>query len=122
MDLEKLTPAPWSSNVPSGNETEAVFASGKMILECIVNRHYQTCEADAEFIALARNAFDVMMRRKWWVEPIGGGDLGWAVFEEVERDGNLRHPPVWMEADPAFDPFTALVEADKWYKANVEKR
>jgi hypothetical protein len=86
MDLSKLSPAPWNCGDERGhNETEDYF------------------------IALARNAFDVMMRRWWYAQP---EDDGWSVvgsgFSEVIES---RHA----------DPFTALVEADKWYKENVEK-
>jgi len=60
------------------------------------------------FIVLARNAFDVMMRRGWSVRKDLDGE--WFCMES-SRDGL---------AIKAKDPFTALVEADRWYKANVE--
>ena len=74
-----------------------------------------------EFIALARNAFDVMMRRGWIAVQhcMTPGQETWIVLNKfkvaVERGGNSG---VYFEA---ADPFTALVEADKWYKENVEK-
>lgn len=93
-DLRKLTPAPW---VLGGDLS--------------VNGEWWP-DGAAEFIVLAREALDVMMRRGWGVkkawyggwEIIGGGSL----FEESKRES-------WGD-----DPFTALVEADKWYRENVE--
>jgi len=71
------------------------------------------------FAALACNAFGVMMRRKWHVEPNDDG-TAWRVWS---GDG------VWWysrgEMPPQIewpDPFTALVEADKWYVENVESK
>ena len=69
------------------------------------------CNADdAEFIVLARNAFDIMMRRGWWAQKRGEG---WAVYNNW----------IPLPSDPLTwpDPFTALVSADKWYRKHVEK-
>jgi hypothetical protein len=69
--------------------------------------------ADAAFIALARNAFDVMMRRGWGIFRLK--DETWRVQDEFS---------LWLWNDGRFfdgpDPFTALVEADRWYRENVE--
>ncbi len=71
---------------------------------------------DAEFYVLARNAFDVMMRRGWFVVPNYCNRPGtfWRVKTGLAGDLEIE----WREWP---DPFTALVEADAWYKANVEK-
>lgn len=83
MNLEKLTPSPRIPRVD-----------------------------DAEFIALARNAFDVMMRRKWY--PMLDGSGKWRA--EYQESDYLTRNWVNSEADFSFnDPFTALVEADAWY-------
>ena len=70
----------------------------------------------AEFVAIARAAFDVMMRRKWepqaWLE---GGQSSWGV------DSSEKEMPYDLCDMRWPDPFTALVEADKWYKENVEE-
>lgn len=72
--------------------------------------------ADAEFIAIARNAFDVMMRRGW--SPLKSRN-GWRVDQDdgtyfaFGKDG--VEPAEWA------DPFTALVAADAWYRENVEE-
>lgn len=96
MDVSKLTPAPW-------------FIGGKLYL----NRYPRAVEAvptDYEFVNLARNAFDVMLRRHWHAE-----------YEPVSRTWIVSEFD-WLAAPQLSwpDPFTALVEADKWYSANVE--
>ncbi len=66
-------------------------------------------DADAEFIALARNAFDVMLRRGWGVERVWDNDLRvyrWYIVTDAPRA--LR--------EGFADPFTALVKADEWMK------
>lgn len=119
MDLSKLTPAPWEER---GFRVWAADAIGPLYVattkpapkddmgEPLVDR------VNGEFIALARNAFDVMVRRGWGVVKCSESDQ-WVVSclasDAFERPGGLDH----IYAD---DPFTALVEADKWYKANVE--
>lgn len=123
IDLMKLTPAPWfDDGYRTYGPTEgADKRNGPVLFE--YKNCFETDESDGPFIALARNAFDVMMRRGW-----------------IAR----RHPEVTLESrwhvdfiSPGFDtllsreqtgyvhrhadPFTALVEADAWYKSNVEK-
>jgi len=113
MDLSKLTPAPWESVATwkvVGSETgEFILARG---LKGIANF---AKEADGDFAALARNAFDVLMRRRWFPNCHNGK---WRVESGVVRlegwIGDVANP---IEAN---DPFTALVEADKWYRENVE--
>lgn len=75
--------------------------------------------ADANAFLLGRQALDIMMRRKWSPSYVGEG---WSVADVL---GDPLFPKwdagamVWME--PLFaDPFTALVEAEKWYVANVK--
>ena len=79
-------------------------------------------KADAAFIALARNAFDVMMRRGWY-----------PVFSPEHNRWTVCTQGLWnrMSGELALsfrdathfcgNPFAALVEADKWYAENVEK-
>lgn len=92
--------------------------------------HQDECDAatNAAFIALARNAFDVIVSRywkyDWWGEkheddedgnPTGGWRLDWESCLPV-WSGLMA----WNNKHAWPDPFTALVEADRWYKANVE--
>ena len=132
IDLSELTPAPWvHTHYENGHgETKnhyrtdirgrQMFVNGKEVASepvCILHSGFVGFEANAKFIALARNAFDVMMRRGWSPERMGDA---WIVNDEDNyplcrpRPGNeiLRWP----------DPFTALVEADKWYKEHIENK
>lgn len=117
MDLEKLSPAPFFFQWQMGGQ----FNGHKV-------RNDQGCvgriylEDNAEFFVLARNAFDVMMRRGW-VPRQNLANKKWLVHEAIvdatpeatmlafERKGGVVYHA---------DPFTALVEADRWYKENVE--
>lgn len=78
-------------------------------------------EANLQFIKLARLAFDVMMRRKWWPVPRVGG--GWTVhFTKGSAERWMMEYSRSHQGDgcPKFDdPYTALIEADKWYRENV---
>lgn len=95
--------------------TAVVDGSGNEILEATARVSNEGREAIAAFSALANNAFNVMMRRgwypacdseKWWV--VSGGPAG-IINEHCDRV-------------PWADPFTALVEADKWYRENIEDK
>lgn len=111
MNISKLTPAPWTWE---GRYFAGMVLGGRPNGEVIgkidPNRNGNGKDADGEFIALARNAFDVMMRREWQAEK---NQYGWRA---KDIDG------VWCEVYELgySDPFTALVEADKWYRQNVE--
>src|SRR4051812_23695569 len=109
MDLAKLTPAPWYVQIEGGGVVMA--ADDCPVAEC-------GGDVDAEFIALARNAFAVMMDRNWTPVPIGNGY--W--MPQHPDDGT---PGYFTNAHPGrvfTDPFTAIVEADKFYRANIDKR
>lgn len=95
IDLSKLTPAPWTSTADNG-----------------------TNAANAAFVALARNAFDVMMRRGWGVTPAYEKPPYDEFCVQDSADQQIRG----LIAKTWPDPFTALVEADKWYKENVESK
>ena len=105
LDLSKLSPAPW---VNCGHEL--FFGRQRQ-----GTRHQQILkEADAEFCALARNAFDIMMRRGWGCSH---GPRGWWVNCPMEVCLKFG---VNFKMEPFPDPFTALVEAEKWYVEHVE--
>lgn len=123
IDLGKLTPAPWhtagTTYSPSGpkknlwSNAEPGMQSGQMIAQSI-------SPDDAEFIALSRNAFDVMTRREWFAEPMPRPYKGkWQVrcMGGAEFIGPNQPGPITADG-----PFTALVEADKWYRENVEAK
>jgi hypothetical protein len=112
MDLEKLTPAPWKvafhGMVDPSKAWRIVDSTGDTVGWCISG-------SDASIIALARNAFDVMTRRGWWAEPIG---QNWYV--STGRFGaSAGEVEAFLSNRPFPDPFTALVEADRWFVQNV---
>ena len=119
--MNKLTPAPWFI----GSDGSRVYVLDNAITldsEGRVASCFQT--GDAEFIALARNAFDVMMRRGWVLYMDGGGH--WIACERSDKEGIVHGPIIKRDGEVCWydglysDPFTALVEADKWYRENVE--
>lgn len=113
IDLNKLSLAPWTVGEPPYHEV--LDAEGIPV-------NQKGFRADMEFEALARNAFDVMMRRGWYAVGHvrrGNSYSSWIVLNsfgvEMERGGNTGIYFV------AADPFTCLDEADRWYKENVEQ-
>lgn len=82
-------------------------------------------DVTGEFIALARNAFDVMMRRKTWIVrlmPSHADRDSWVVLWGLASGpGPFKEYQAWAYERNHDNPFTALVEADKWYRENVEK-
>lgn len=123
IDLTKLTPAPWKMHrCKFAGQDEACGIFNDESLDCSMDEcHHPLTETDAAFIAIARNAFDVMMRRGWHAKKCSEGphwfvDIGpeWIQHVFVDKRGTI-------EAVYGLDPFTALVAADEWYKANVEK-
>jgi hypothetical protein len=119
MDMSKLTPAPWTCR-PSCAGADWGFDVPELEDADYRDSRFGN-QADAEFIVLARNAFDVMMRRGWnpcksslsgnWRIDMNDGD-----YFTIPLDATDIEP--WEFADP----FTALVEADRWYRENVEAR
>ena len=63
---------------------------------------------------VAQRAFDVMMRRGWEVRR---ESRGWIVPNYAQH----WYVPMSTQESHWPDPFTALVMADEWFKANVEK-
>ncbi|HYE77641.1 MAG TPA: hypothetical protein VEI97_06620 [bacterium] len=114
MDLSKLSPTPWVVLYP-GHSIVLEQAGGVHVAWFqtddgpSLNRAEH--EANANFCALARNAFEVMMRRQW--NPIPQVDKTWGIqnYETTYPKGlgGMGWP----------DPFTALVEADKYYRETL---
>ena len=124
MDLSKLTPAPWfvgknrdAHTVRSLVDMEGEEPVGKSesftVANCWSGTHATRLKlsvTNAEFIALARNAFDIMLRLLWNTQELDGY---WIVFG---RTCPLKVHQ-WSETQHFTDPFTALVESEKWYAA-----
>lgn len=118
IDLSKLTPAPWEAKVENGFSSLCGpptngFRNFVLSYSTSDDGIWGKGETDMAFIALARNAFDVMMRRGWHVWP-PCEDIGWKVFATTASMDK------WTLENHFLDPFTALVEADKWYREHVE--
>lgn len=134
MDVSKLTPAPWqvkpgTFDVQEPGEQEDFPCT---IAKCWSSSFAPTkdiARTNRDFIILARNAFDVMMRRGWSVSGWRGGSVSGSEWMVVTQPGGHPVDNDWYRENPGGasglqrfwpDPFTALVEADEWYKANVE--
>ena len=114
MDLSKLTPAPWRY-VPGDDGGCVSNNAGYPLLLSEDNDN----AVDAEFAALARNAFEVMMRRGWQPWLLNGR---WHVSSQRQGFiGRWKHCGGDGLPISASDPFTALVEADQWYTEHVEE-
>lgn len=111
IDLSKLTPAPWE--VHDGRRPDYTICEMHADETCqpLFERIGPPNTEDGNFIVLARNAFDVMMRRGWGITRF---DDGWMAVDDddliVEPSSTASYP----------DPFTALVEADRRHKKNGE--
>ena len=106
IDLTKLTPAPW---VDSHSDL------------CFHPKHGGTASVPIDanhrkFIALARNAFDVMMRRGWGMHQY---ETEWVILPDEDNELPFE---AWLQRQEFPDPFTALVEADAWYRENIEAK
>lgn len=127
IELEKLSPAPWYVQQNRDHPTASPFVcrpgeGGIAVMQWLCHEQTPEAEADmirkvevnAEFIALARNAFDVMMRRAWYSVPRKADASEWIVLNafavELERGGNTG---VYFTSS---DPFSCLVEAEDWYR------
>ena len=124
MDLSKVTPAPWYDDGYRiyGPTDDPDKRSGGVIMEYKYSDH--AMDDDGEFCALARNALDVMMRRGWHAMKCLQSD-DWFVQDafqsEIVLEFSTRRDEM-IRACYAKDPFTALVQADKWYAENIENK
>lgn len=108
MNIDKLTPAPWGFADGCWVDPE-----GNPVFETSSDQLIVGNVDDIEFVSLARNAFDIMMRRGWWA--VCDSEKWW-----VRGEGT--GPYLYHNDQPWADPFTALTEADKWYRENVERQ
>ncbi len=103
MDLSKLSPVPWT--VVTDAMGAGVIGPGAFDLSL----------ADAEFIALARHALEVKMRRGWTSMQVPNG---WAaVTIELEKGSGFIIQWVVGKRFISADPDTCLVEADAYAKS-----
>ena len=110
FDLSKLSPAPWF--LAQQGPMLSVCSEGQPIIADMANYLRANYRDDAEFIALARNVFDIMVRRGWWVAPLEVVSPPRTIWFVVGGIGTRRFN--------ATDPFSALIAADKWYREHVE--
>lgn len=106
IDWSKLTPAPWE--VLTDKDSQTLFIPRPNGFPMLLEEDNDP--VPLEFAALARNAFDVLTRRGWPVSRCPTGE--WKV------DVPTRGGASWECR--AGDPFAALIEADRWYRENVE--
>ena len=105
MDLSKLTPAPWFMEL---EQTKIILSSAS-----VQRIAWVFDENHTEFMALARNAFEIMMRRGWHAKQESDGL--WRAWSQHERE-----KPVLICILSKPDPFTAIVEAESWHVTNGE--
>ena len=125
MDMTNLPPAPWQCDervrcmaLYSGEKVNCFDDLGETIAYIgwgtLPAFDLPMKRAAWEFAALARQAFDVMMRRGWYAQPDSEKwyvfGLGSLILQGAKQDG------------PWPDPFTALVEADRWYVEHIERK
>jgi len=126
IDLKSLSPAPWEVVHKSPRAADEVYydmvgPDGKVLFDTcnsdVMLLHVEhdegmshwwdeTGRTNFNFIAAARYAFDVMMRRGWGVF---NGPRGWGVALNTLDDLYGIREKRWP------DPFTALVEADELF-------
>ena len=94
--------------------------SGKQIGDCQHGKNPAWCVeclrqaveeriADEKFVVRARQAFGIMMHRGWHAVRRNTGD--WKIGEFLARDSEFL---AWTRKHFFIDPFTCLIEADKW--------
>lgn len=104
LDISKLSPAPWHvvdwawSNTP-----KEVIADND---ENVVESH-----TDMVMCAMARNFLEITMRRGWGIKLCSDGR--WMVLHNEEI-------PIHVGLAGWSDPFTAVIETEKWLVANME--
>ena len=122
MDISKLTPAPWEQDetwLVHGRGENWPDGSKRTVRETPGFAKFNNRD-DAFFCALARNAFDVMMRRGWGPKLARDGTWFCDAFDDNSRQS--KEFMDWVFSQSYADPFAAVVEADKWYKENVEAK
>lgn len=118
FDRSEITPGKWKVIGPS-EHAGCVYLHAQQEKEelqlatAVLRRNFGEDLANLQLCALARNAEEAMFRRKWGVIFVHDK---WIVNSCGEG---------WVWADGRYftseqSPFLALVEADEWFKANVD--
>lgn len=110
--LDNLTPSPFYAGTTQVNGGWHVVDSPSGIIAEFRRQE----EADAYL--LFRAAMDVMQRRGWQPDLINGQ---WLAASKQGYIGRWKSRGGDGAPICAADAFTALVEADKWYKEHVDK-
>ena len=110
INFKELTPAPWTAE---GREVVGPTREDMVIYD---EGGHGT--ADAQFIALARNAFDVMMRREWTESRDPAGN--WFPVEAVSPHYYPLGLMSWVHK-PFRHPYLSLVEADAYLTAQEKE-
>ncbi len=106
IDLSNLSASPWEALPLNSEQWIVQYPDGEDV--SLLD------ETHAAFIAIARNAFDIMMRRGWYPYPFLDGYWG--------IDARPASIPEELATQQWPDPYTAIVEADKWFRENVENK
>ncbi len=107
-----LSPAPWVVVFGAGG--------GGGEFPYLPERSIEQAKIDAKFIELSRQAYDVMMRRRWGVAEsnvVPGLWLAIVSFTSLPEGHPLE---VQFRSKRWDNPFTALVESDRWFSEHVD--
>ena len=119
LDLTKLSPAPWHAE-QQHDQAEVWGGEGgfSQLMYGALERM-----TDLEFVVLARNAFDIQMRRRkegWCVGTDMDGRfrlMGFMLLESMQQNEPWMK---WIRTHSFDNPLTCWIEAEKWYVENVE--
>lgn len=113
IDLDKVTPPPWSVDGIIGQTTKYVYADN-----CDGVIAIGLTPENAAFIALMSRVLEVQIRRGWWIEKTTDG---WNLRNCRGRLAYYSHhasPEQWksfMHPHPhPIHAYEALVAADEW--------
>lgn len=117
IDLEKLPHGPLQFGQSAADVPPVYLLGSHGDLFCrIVSSPHFDAKVFAEFIVKAHAAFGILTLRRWSI--FCASDGRWAV---TWPEANSLHRFCNATGNSCHDPFTAIVEADAWYKTNVEK-
>lgn len=133
--LNKLSPAPWRVRPLEHDDWGLVRdANGVPVSTTCMSSHYglndcgkpegpEPIGTNAHFIALARNAHDVMIRRGLYVVPMSRHKIGlyWRVRTINGYDMPLEFDMHTEHRGEFKCPYEALVVADQWLADHEEK-
>ncbi len=119
MDIAKLEPAPWEVVRDDQSGCRYIPHSSGFPMLVVDSDDGEHDIAALEFAALARNAFDVMMRRGWSLTRHPHLQT-WSVTFRAKGFETILAREKCGYVHNHLDPFTALVAADKWYKEHIE--